>query len=486
MITLPPSYKGRKVGVLGLGRSGLAAARALEDAGAVPICWDDGEGGRAAAAALGLRMENLASQRTWEGEDAPQMLIVSPGIPHLYPAPHPAVRCAWAAGAPVDNDVGLFFEAWAETDFDDYDDAPKIICVTGSNGKSTTTALIAHLLTEAGRHAQAGGNIGRAVFDLEIPDDGGVVVLELSSYQTELARRLAPDVACFINLSPDHLDRHGGEGGYFAAKARLFTLGAPEVAVVGTDQEEGLFLADRCLGQGGQVVRVASGRKPSGLGREVVARKGFLSETRGGKQTSSVDLRGCRALQGAHNHQNAAIAWAACRSLNIPPKVLEKGLHSFPGLPHRMERVGEAGGVLFVNDSKATNADAAEKALGAYDKVRWILGGVPKAGGIDPLRPLFGKVAKAYLIGEAAGLFAQTLGHAVEHDFSETLEAALDRAAAEALPGEVVLLSPACASFDQFQSFEARGDAFRARAQALIAAQGGALEGAGQETKGAA
>lgn len=484
MIPVPASYEGRRVGVLGLGRSGLAAAKALREAGAAPICWDDGEAGRAAAEALGLPLDNLGGDRLWSSDARPELLLVSPGIPNLYPRIHPAIARAFDAGVPVDNDVGLFFESWLALDFDDRDEAPPVICVTGSNGKSTTTALIAHLLTGAGRPTQAGGNIGRAVFDLDIPEEGGALVLELSSYQLELARRLAPDVASFINLSPDHLDRHGGQGGYFAAKARLFTLGAPEHAVVGVDQPEGRFLADRCLGQGGGLVRVASGRKALGRGREVIARKGFLSEMREGRQAASVDLRGCPALQGAHNHQNAAQAWAVCRALGLAPKALEKGLHSFPGLPHRMERVGEAGGVLFVNDSKATNADAAEKALLTYDKVRWIVGGVPKAGGIDVLHPLFGRLAGAYLIGEAAGLFGQTLEQAAPHipaSLCGSLDAALDRAAAEAQPGEVVLLSPACASFDQFASFEARGDAFRARALGIIARMGGACAAGTEE-----
>lgn len=461
-----PSVDGMTVGVLGLGRSGLAAARALGDAGARVVVWDDGEAGRNGAEGLGLTLVDLGRDRAWQGDDAPKRLIVSPGIPHLYPAPHPAVRLAWAAGASVDNDIGLFFEAWAEEDPEPYDEPPRIVCVTGSNGKSTTTALIAHILNAVGRHAQAGGNIGRAAFDLEEPDEGGVVVLELSSYQTELARRLAPDIAVFLNLSDDHLDRHAGRGGYFAAKARLFTHGAPDVAVIGTDQDEGRYLADRLEGQGGKIIRLSTGRKPAGLGWEISARKGFLSETRHGKQAASVDLRLAPALQGAHNHQNACAAWAVCRTMGLAPKVIEAALLTFPGLPHRAEKVGEVGGVVFVNDSKATNADAAEKALLTYDAVRWIAGGVPKAGGIDPLRPLFARVAKAYLIGEAAAAFAAALGD-VPHEICGDLATATRRAAEDAAAGEVVLLSPACASFDQFKSFEARGDAFRDLVRAL-------------------
>ena len=458
-------HAGQAVGVLGLGRSGLAAARALAAGGAVPVCWDDDAAGRDRAVAEGFAVADLPRGHGWEGMAA---LVVSPGIPHLYPAPHPAVAEAWARGVAVDNDVGLFFRSVAVDDWAEMDPLPRIVCVTGSNGKSTTTALIAHLLAEAGRPVQMGGNIGRGVLDLEPPGEGETLVLELSSYQIELARTLGPDVAVFLNLSADHLDRHGGLGGYFAAKARLFDLGAPERSVIGTDQPEGRFLANRMRerrADGEPVIAVASGRPAEGDGWAVSARRGWLSERRGDRQAASVDLRGLTALPGAHNHQNVCAAWAVARALGLGPRQIETGLRSFAGLPHRLERVAEKDGVAFVNDSKATNADAAEKALGAFERVRWIAGGVPKAGGIAPLAPLFGRVAKAYLIGEAAGEFSAQLG-ATPHEVAGDLAAAVARAAAEAQPGEVVLLSPACASFDQFRDYEARGDAFRALARA--------------------
>ncbi len=460
-------YDGRRVGVLGLGRSGLTTARALAAGGAHPVCWDDAEAARAAAEAEGFEVADLTRNgRAWDEVAA---LIVSPGIPHLYPAPHKAVEIAFARGVAVDNDVGLFFRSAATEDWADFDSPPRIVCVTGSNGKSTTTALIAHILDADGRKAQMGGNIGRGALDLDPLEDADIVVLELSSYQIELARALAPDVAVFLNLSPDHLDRHGGIGGYFAAKARLFEMGGPERAVIGVDQPEGRFLANRMREQesGGAPVIAVSAGKLEGDDWAVTYRKGFLSERRHGRQTASVDLRAAPALQGAHNWQNAACAFAACRALGLAPRRIEAALMSFPGLPHRMERVGEAGGVTFVNDSKATNADAAEKALLTYDRVRWIAGGVPKAGGIAPLAPLFGRVSKAYLIGEAAESFAAELGGR-PHEICADLETAATRAAAEAEPGETVLLSPACASFDQFASFEARGDAFRAIARRII------------------
>jgi UDP-N-acetylmuramoylalanine--D-glutamate ligase len=338
----------------------------------------------------------------------------------------------------------------------------RVVAVTGSNGKSTTTALIAHLLRTAGRPVQMGGNIGRGVLDLDPPADGETIVLELSSYQLDLARSLAPDVAVFLNLSPDHLDRHGGEGGYFAAKRRLLDLGAPTTLVIGVDDRFGRFLAASHRGaEEARVVPVSVTRRLKGEGDAVFMNKAFLVEWRKGAQAASIDLRAAPALLGTHNHQNACAAYAAARALGLGPKAIEAGLMRFESLPHRMQKVGERGGVVFVNDSKATNADAAEKALLSYDRIRWIAGGVPKEGGIEPLRPLFGRIAKAYLIGQAAEAFAATLG-ATPHALCADLAAALAQAAAEAQPGEAVLLSPACASFDQFRSFEHRGETFAA------------------------
>jgi UDP-N-acetylmuramoylalanine--D-glutamate ligase len=299
--------------------------------------------------------------------------------------------------------------------------------------------------------------------------DGEVVVLELSSYQTELARALTPDVAVFTNLSPDHLDRHGGMGGYFAAKARLFTMGGPDRAVIGVDEVEGRFLAG-VLAQGTQddrVIRISSGQKLEGFGWSVFARKGFLAEWRKGRQVASIDLREVKGLPGAHNHQNACAAYAACRSLGLAPKLIEGALHSFAGLPHRSQLVGERAGVRFVNDSKATNVDSAAKALQAFPKIRWIAGGLGKDGGIAALKPLLGSVVKAYLIGHSARDFALQVGD-LPHEICETMERAVARAAEEAQAGEVVLLAPAAASFDQYPNFEKRGEDFTARVKALI------------------
>lgn len=458
-------YAGAKVAVLGLGRSGLATARALVAGGAEALLWDDSPEARAAAQAEGFVLTDLGRAGALEGV---AVLVASPGIPHLYPAPHRIIRAAMEAGVPVDNDIGLFFRSFAAEDWDGFDVTPRVIAVTGSNGKSTTTALIAHILAEAGRPVQMAGNIGRGVLDIDPAVDGEVVVLELSSYQTELARALTPDVAVFTNLSPDHLDRHNGMGGYFAAKRRLFAEGGPDRAVIGVDEVEGVFLAGQ-LAEGAaddRVIRISSGQKLDGFGWSVFARKGFLAEWRKGRQVASIDLREVAGLPGAHNHQNACAAYAACRTLGLAPREIEAGLRSFAGLPHRSQLVGERGGVRFVNDSKATNVDSAAKALQAFARIRWIAGGMGKEGGIAALQPLLGSVVKAYLIGHSARDFALQLGD-TPHEICETMARAVERAAAEAEAGDVVLLAPAAASFDQYPNFEKRGEDFTARVQAL-------------------
>ena len=452
-------YEDHKVAVLGLGRSGLSAALALQEGGAKPVCWDDNDDARTMAEDEGLQVADLNKDKPWENVVS---LIVSPGIPHLYPKAHPIVQKAWGLGVVVDNDIGLFFRSYATPEWDKFDVMPRVICITGSNGKSTTTALVAHILQDAGKSVQMGGNIGRGVLDLEPASDGEIVVLELSSYQCELARALAPDMSVFMNLSPDHLGRHGGIGGYFAAKRRLFAEGGPDKAIIGVDEAEGRYLANQMRQDsetGEPVIVISSGRKLQGRGWSVFARKGFLAEWRKGRQVASIDLRNIQGLPGAHNHQNACAAYAVCRALAIAPKVVEAGLQSYGGLAHRCQIIAQHDGVIFVNDSKATNVDAAEKALLAFKNIHWIVGGQAKEGGIARLAPLFDRVIKAYLVGDAADAFADQLGD-VAYEISDTVEAAVKVAAKNAKSGDVVLLAPACASFDQFSSFEARGDAF--------------------------
>jgi len=449
---------GKVVAVLGLGRSGRATARALAAGGAVPVVWDDSAPARAQAEAEGLTLLDLTKDKSW-GDVA--LLVTSPGIAHMYPQAHPAIRAAWAAGVPVDNDIGLFFRSFATAEWDNFEQRPKVVAVTGSNGKSTTSALIHHVLTECGRPSQLAGNIGRGVLDIEPARDGEVVVLELSSYQTELARALTPDIAVFTNLSPDHLDRHGGMGGYFAAKRRLFAEGGPDRAVIGVDEDEGRFMANQ-LSEGpgdDRVIAVSVTRKLEQAGWSVTARKGFLAEWRHGRQVASVDLRGITGLPGVHNHQNACAAFAVARSLGLGPRAIEAAMQSYPGLPHRSQRIAEAGGVVYVNDSKATNVDSAAKALDAFRNIRWICGGLEKEGGLDGLTPHLGQVRKAYVIGREAEAFARKLS-GVESEVCTTMARAVERAMAEAEAGDTVLLAPAAASFDQYDNFEKRGEDF--------------------------
>ncbi|WP_147124457.1 UDP-N-acetylmuramoyl-L-alanine--D-glutamate ligase [Shimia ponticola] len=458
-------YADKTVFVLGMGRTGLTAARALEAGGARPICWDDGEAGRSRAADEGFQVQDPLKGDALGSASA---LIISPGIPHLYPQPHPVIAAAMAAGVPVDNDIGLFFRSYATRAWENYDQTPKVIAVTGSNGKSTTSALIHHVLEQANRPAQLAGNIGRGVLDLDPAADGDVVVLELSSYQTDLARALTPDIAVFTNLSPDHLDRHAGMGGYFAAKRRLFAEGGPDRAVVGVDENEGRYLAMQ-LSEGpadDRVIRISSGQKLDGPGWSVFVKKGFLSETRKGRQVASIDLRGVSGLPGAHNHQNACAAYAATRSIGIAPRVIEAAFHSFGGLPHRSQLIAEVGGVTYVNDSKATNVDSAAKALEAFQNIRWICGGLQKEGGLDGLHAHLGSVRKAYVIGREAEAFALGLG-GIDAAICTTMAEAVSRAADDAEAGDTVLLAPAAASFDQYDSFEARGNDFADQVEKL-------------------
>ena len=449
---------GQTVMVLGMGRSGLVAAKALQAGGADVRCWDDDHAARARAKKAGLDCLDPLKN----GLNDVSLMVTSPGIPHMYPKPHPAIAEALCKGIPVDNDIGLFFRSFATRDWDTFDVAPKIIAVTGSNGKSTTSALIYHLLTIAGRRCQLAGNIGRGVLDLEPAGSGEVIVLELSSYQTELARSLTPDLAVFTNLSPDHLERHAGYGGYFAAKRRLFSEGGPDHAVIGVDEPEGLYLAaqlaDRVTDD--RIIRVISNQKPSGNSWQIAARKGFLSESRKGRQVASIDLRQIESLPGPHNHQNACAAYGVLRALHVAPRVIEAGLHSFSGLPHRSQIVREVKGVKFVNDSKATNVDAASKALAAFANIRWICGGLQKEGGMSGLGDGLANVIKAYAIGREAEAFAMHLE--VESEVCTTMSKAVAQAYAQSAPGDVVLLAPATASFDQYDSFEARGEDFMA------------------------
>ncbi len=441
------SFAGRRVALFGLGGSGLSTVAALREGGAEVAAWDDSEAQRAKAGA------GLVDLRTadWSRFAA---LVLSPGVPLTHPEPHWTVELAKAHGVEIIGDIELYVRERRAR----HGGSP-FVGITGTNGKSTTTALIAHICRSAGRDVALGGNIGTPVLDLPPPDANRIHVVECSSFQIDLAPTIDPSVGLMINLTPDHIDRHGTLEAYAAIKERL--VAASDIALVGVDDEICRAVAARLQAAGREVVTISQDSSPHAdvfVDDRRICEKG-VAEPR-------VDLRSAPALRGKHVGQNAAFAFAATRALGLGVEEIARGIASFPGLAHRMEPVGRAGRVLFVNDSKATNADAAEKALASFHDIFWILGGKPKEGGIEPLRPLFGRVAKAYLIGAASAAFADTLGDAVAHEFSGVLEnavaAAARDAAASASPEPVVLLSPACASYDQFANFEARGERFRA------------------------
>jgi len=449
--------KDRSIAVFGLARSGLATVRAARDGGAAKIwAWDDKPAACAAAAAAGATIA-APDERPWSDVAC---LVLAPGVPLTHPEPHPVVGLARAAGVEIICDIELLYRQ--------ADGVAKFVAVTGTNGKSTTTALIGHILEAAGMDVAVGGNIGRAALDLPPPKSGLVYVLELSSYQLDLTRRLRPDIAVWLNLSPDHLNRHGDMAGYQGAKEKIFAnMGAGDHAIIGVDDGISRNLADRlgaADGGPGLTTVCVGGHSDCDI---FVDAHGVLHEQTGGTS----DLSGLAHLRGAHNWQNAACAWGAVRRLGLAPDEVAAAMATFPGLAHRMEIVAQRGRVLFVNDSKATNADAAARALASFEPIYWIAGGQAKAGGIEPLADYFPKIAKAYLIGEAADAFSATLARRVPHVLAGDLAAALRLAAADAaLDGAdepVVLLSPACASFDQFADFEARGDAFRQAVAAL-------------------
>lgn len=454
-------FEGRRVAVFGLGRSGLTAARALRAGGAEAVVWDEKAEALKAAAAEGFTLENL-QLADWSEFDA---LVLAPGVPLTHPQPHWTVVKAVAARVPVIGDMELFARTVAAAP---ESKRPKVVAITGTNGKSTTTALTGWVLKNAGRDARIGGNIGVGVLDLEDMHGGAVYVLETSSYQLDLAATFRPDVAVLLNLSPDHLDRHGSMDGYVAAKRKIFARqGAGDAAVIGVDDGWCQEICTELTAAGRSKVTPVSARKA--IGRGVFALNGVLYDGTGDRAVEVCDLTAARSLPGRHNWQNAAAAYAAVRALGLSVEDAVDGLLSFPGLAHRMEEVARVGKVRFVNDSKATNADAARQALSSYPKAFWIAGGRAKEGGLSELVDLFGRVAKAYLIGEAAEDFARALG-STPHVICGDMATAVARAAADAAAtGEdaVVLLSPACASFDQYADFEERGEAFRAAVLAL-------------------
>jgi UDP-N-acetylmuramoylalanine--D-glutamate ligase len=468
-------FAGKQVGVFGLARSGLSAVRALRESSAEVFAWDDKETAVAAAAGLGAW---IVPWQEWPWERI-AAVILSPGVPLTHPMPHRVVMRAHEAGADVIGDIELFARAMGPAG--NASGPARVIAVTGTNGKSTTTALIGHILKSCGFDAQVGGNIGKPALELDPPGAKGVYVLEVSSYQIDLAPGLAPDVAVLTNLSADHIDRHGSMAGYAAVKESLLqhTVAGGYVAIGVNDPDSAAIYTRLAAARGSNVVAVSVGKA---LGRGIFVIDGALYDA--WEQSSSLvgDLKTAAHLPGAHNWQNAALAYAAVKHLVRDPRAVMSAIIRFPGLAHRIEPVGCLGKVRFVNDSKATNADAAARALACFDDIFWIVGGKPKEGGIVDLEPWFDRIRRAYLIGEAAEAFGRTLAGHVDAVQAGTLDRALAMAYEDARASDcaepVVLLSPACASFDQFRDFEQRGDIFRDLVKETIAAAPQAKAGA--------
>ena len=459
------TFKGQTIAVFGLGRSGIVSALSLQSGGAKVLAWDDNAKTRNRAAAQGVKLTDLNSV-DWQDVDE---LVLSPGVPHDLPKAHWSAKCAKDAGVPIICDIEIFAREVAARA---PERRPKVITITGTNGKSTTTSLIGHILNECGRDAQIGGNIGRGVLDLDAMHRNAFYILELSSYQLERTHTLKANAAVFLNLTPDHLDRHGDMKAYEKIKLRVFdNQNGEDAAIVGVDNPEGKSACTRLTAKNNRRVYPISGRRS--LGRGVCVIKGKLYNVMDKRCEMIADLTHAHGLDGEHNWQNAAAAFAAVRALGLDAKAIGDAILSFPGLEHRMENIGHVGPAKFVNDSKATNADAAAQALKTYDNIYWIAGGQAKAGGIENLTPHFKNISRAYLIGEAADDYCATLrANKIAAKVSGELRMAILCATRDALASKaenpVILLSPACASFDQFKDFEVRGDAFRTLALEIV------------------
>ena len=441
-------FADKTVAVLGLGRSGLAAAQALTAGDADVWAWDDNEEVRVRAEEAGVPLVDLKTC-DW---DRPKALVLSPGIPHTLPRPHPVVNLARAASCVIISDIELLLKAQPDAAY---------IGITGTNGKSTTTALLGHILHAAGREAEIGGNLGVPALELKPLGAAGIYVLEMSSYQLELTPSLKVEVAVLINISPDHLDRHGSMEGYIAVKESVFRHSA--VAVIGIDDDHSRAIFERLKQNKERRVIPVSGSEIAAGGVYVI--DGELYDDTEGAAAPVLSLKNISTLVGAHNRQNAAAAYAAARSVGVAPLTIAAAMRSYPGLAHRQEMIAAIDGVTYINDSKATNPDAAAKALSCFNAIYWIAGGRPKEGGLEVLEEHFDRLRHAFLIGEAQDVFAEAFAGKValtkSGDLAAAVRQAREAALAERLENPVVLLSPACSSFDQFRNFEERGDAFR-------------------------
>ncbi len=449
------NLKNKKVGVLGLEKTGLSVVKAVEQAGGFLICWDDDKEKRDNLNVDGIIMRDLRDKNVIRELD---LLVVSPGVPHLYPKAHPIVRLAYEFNITVDNDVGLFFSSHILEEYETFSDLPKIIAITGSNGKSTTTALASHILSKVFSDVEMGGNIGKPVLELSPLREGSIRIVELSSYQIELANILSPNLAAFINFSSDHIQRHGGRGGYFYAKARLFLDNLTDMSVINIDSAEGLFLYQRLKSAENKIIAVSSKLDVKDYLWAVGLKGCFITEWKRGKQVYSYDLRN---LDGnfLSFRESLLSVYALARSLGISPKCIITNCNGFEPLPHRNQWVDVIKGVTFINDSKATNVDATIHALTTHKNIHLILGGRAKEDNFYQLQDNMTNISKLYLIGEAAALIARNFdGHQIEQFYS--LSEALNRAICIAKDGDTILFSPACASFDQYSNFEERGNHF--------------------------
>ncbi len=457
MITVS-TFAGKTVAVFGLGKSGVSAALALQAGGAEVWAWDDNESARHAAKEKGVSVADLDALN-W---DICATLVMSPGVPFKLPAPHPVAEHALAHGCEIVGDIELLYRAQGEA---------KFIGITGTNGKSTTTALLGHVFRECGWRTEIGGNLGTPALDLSPLNDGGAYVLECSSYQLDLCPGFSPNISVLLNISPDHLERHGNMEGYIAAKKQIFeNQSSEDVAILGVDDGYSTEIYEDLIANRHQRVVAVSGVRVVAGG--VYAVDGQLVDDLNCNHVTVLDLRDAVALPGVHNHQNAAAAYAVARLSGLSADAICRAVVSYPGLAHRQERVDQINGVLFINDSKATNPDAAAKALDSYLDIYWIAGGRAKDAGFGALSSHIDNVRHAYLVGEAADQLGQFLGELVPCHHSGDILVATQQAHHQATqdqnPGSVVLFSPACASFDQFPNFEVRGDFFKQCVDGLV------------------
>ncbi len=463
-------FADKQVAVFGLGRTGLSVIMSLQAGGASVIAWDDAAEAREDASKVGAVIMDPSGWNWLRIE----ILVLSPGIPLTDPEPHDIVVRARHADVPVMGDMELFARAVNASGKD-----VKIVAVTGTNGKSTTTSLIAHLLSRSGIEPRVGGNMGVPVLDLDPPEDGAIYLLEVSSYQADLIESLRLDIVVFLNLTPDHLNRHGDMAGYMKAKMRLVDrLTSSGKAVIGASSRPTQELCTKFTLSRKEALIAISSEQVLGEGVFVVG--GLLYDGTLPNAEKIADLGAIASLAGRHNWENAAAAYAVCHILGVERSRFQPAFESFEGLPHRSQAVAKLDKVLFVNDSKATNLEATSKAISAFDDVYWIAGGQGKGEDFSRLQGLFPNIRRAYLIGEAAGDIAAALDGEVDYVEAETLERAIALAASEARASKaarpVVLLSPACASFDQYRDFEERGEAFGKLARDLVDKQSMVIE----------